>query len=287
MYYSTIQPLSNKLYDKKATIYFPSEKAIRANLLYFHGGGLLYGVRDDLPISHIEAFTDAGFCIIAFDYPLAPNADIRIILEDVKESIFTYLQDEMQGVDTSVPFFLWGRSAGAYLCILSCAKTLPQEVQMQIRGVISYYGYGFLSDHWFDSVNPYYAALPPVPQKAIPHFPSFNAHAPIETHFNAYVYARQSGNWRSLFYQGSVDDFLSQFSLRDIDRFPTALFCAHSMNDADVPYDEFLAICEKYTVTRYVSASKDHDFDRTDSSFLQLQLYQATIRFIEKQMPTE
>lgn len=286
MYHSIIQSLSNKLYDKKATVYLPSKKAPRANLLYFHGGGLLYGIRDDLPTSHIEAFTDAGFCIIAFDYPLAPNADIKTILEDVKQSIFSYLEKEIPKIDPHLPFFLWGRSAGAYLCLLSCAKTLPPDVQKQIHGVISYYGYGFLTDQWFDCVNPYYAALPHICEKSIPDSSSISAHAPIDTHFNTYVHARQTGNWRLLFYQGSLDSFLSQFSLRDIDRFPTALFCAHSMKDADVPYEEFLAICEKYSVTRYVSASNDHDFDRTDSRFLQLQLYQATIRFIEKQMVT-
>lgn len=284
MYHSSTQSLQSDLYPKKATIYRPTDAPPRANLLYFHGGGLLYGDREDLPTSHIEAFTTAGYGIVAFDYPLAPNADIRTIFEDVEQSVSDYLSGAIKEIDASLPFFLWGRSAGAYLCLVSACKLLPENARQRMRGVISYYGYGFLCDRWFDSVNPYYATLPKVSEESVATSSTIYAHAPMQTHYNAYVYARQSGNWRTLFYQGTIESFLSQFSLRDIDHVPTALFCAHSINDTDVPYEEFSAICEKFGAVRYVSTSKDHDFDRTDSPFLRSQLYQATIRFIERRL---
>ena len=55
-------------------------------IFYFHGGGLLYGFRKDLPEKHISVITQAGYEIISFDYPLAPAADLEQIVPDICDS---------------------------------------------------------------------------------------------------------------------------------------------------------------------------------------------------------
>ncbi len=52
--------LSAESYDKYATVYRDPQAAPKACLLYFHGGGLLYGSRCDLPAAHIRFLTEAG-----------------------------------------------------------------------------------------------------------------------------------------------------------------------------------------------------------------------------------
>ena len=66
--------LSVSPYKKQVTRYTDSSFPTKARILYFHGGGLLYGSREDLPMLHISRLTQAGYEILAFDYPLAPAA---------------------------------------------------------------------------------------------------------------------------------------------------------------------------------------------------------------------
>ena len=48
-------------YDKSAIIYFDQKITPKACILYFHGGGLLYGHKDDLPEGHLRLLTQAGY----------------------------------------------------------------------------------------------------------------------------------------------------------------------------------------------------------------------------------
>ena len=63
-------------YDKSAIIYYDQKITPKACILYFHGGGLLYGHKEDLPEGHLIKLTEAGYIIIAYDYPLAPTAKL-------------------------------------------------------------------------------------------------------------------------------------------------------------------------------------------------------------------
>ena len=109
-------------YLKSATVYSDTDVTLKACILYFHGGGLLYGQRDDLPPLHIERMTKAGYVIVSYDYPLAPAAKLDMILDDVCSSIAHYVEHPGLYCEGELPFYLWGRSAGAYLCLLAAAQ---------------------------------------------------------------------------------------------------------------------------------------------------------------------
>ena len=113
------------LYFKRVSIFQNPDVPLKASVLYFHGGGLLYGSREDLPDPHLQILTDAGFAVIAFDYPLSPGAKLPDIFADVCASIEMYLSDPalFSGASAApLPYFLFGRSAGAYLCLLAAGK---------------------------------------------------------------------------------------------------------------------------------------------------------------------
>ena len=114
--------LEHTEYKKHATLYFDDTVTLKACILYFHGGGLLFGTREDLPELHIEMITQAGYAILSYDYPLAPVANLELIHKDVCDSVHNYLANAELYVGAKLPYFLWGRSAGAYLSLLAAAK---------------------------------------------------------------------------------------------------------------------------------------------------------------------
>lgn len=266
------QKLSDTPYLKYATVYTDTCVPTRARILYFHGGGLLYGSRCDLPEGHIAALTLAGYDIIACDYPLAPVAGLELILDDVCESINSSCED------STLPYYLWGRSAGAYLCLIAAASG---RLLQPPKGILSWYGYGFLCDNWFCTPSSYYCTLPPVDASCLDHLTDgLHANGDLDTHYSIYVYARQSGTWKQLIYTGREKFFYLNYSLRTCDALPCPLFCAHSTGDTDVPYAEFLELCNKYHAKRFIAPGNEHDFDRDPENPFTGQLLDATLEFL-------
>lgn len=272
-------PVSNEFYEKKATLYYDTDTAPKACILYFHGGGLLYGTRTDLPNLHKETLTKAGYRIIAFDYPLAPAAKLDLILDDIYASINHYLENFSLYTEEKLPYFLWGRSAGAYLCLLAGAGGKYIE---KPAGILSYYGYGFLCDGWFMTPSKYYNTLPAVNDTALRAVPSgIHADGELDTHYSVYVYARQQGSWIDLIYAGRQKFFYLDYTLRVCEKMPCPLFCAHSTGDTDVPYSEFLELCGRYRAQRFVASHNMHDFDRDEESAVTARLLEATVKFLD------
>ena len=88
-------------YEKQVTESWDTEAPQRGDIVYLHGGGLLFGTRDDLPAYHLEQLTRAGFRVLALDYPLAPNAKLPQIPEDILCSVNTAARPLERGL--SVP----------------------------------------------------------------------------------------------------------------------------------------------------------------------------------------
>lgn len=272
--------IPNKIYEKNATVYEDTDTPVIADILYFHGGGLLYGQREDLPELHLHTLTRAGYRIIAFDYPLSPSAKLDVILDDVCASVNHYLEGLMLCHSEGLPYFLWGRSAGAYLCLLIAASGKCKRAP---KGVLSYYGYGFLCDGWFLTPSTYYRSLPPVDPSVLQGTPSeIHAAGDLSTHYGVYVYARQTGSWMDLIYEGRQKYFYLDYTLRCQDKLCCPIFCAHSINDTDVPYSEFLELCNRYHAKRFVASSSTHDFDRDETSPVTEKLLEATTEFLKQ-----
>lgn len=263
----------------KAVLYENTEILPKACILYFHGGGLLYGNADDLPSLHLQKLTDAGYPVISFEYPLAPAAKLDVIAASVTNSVNDYIKNREAYGYHALPYILFGRSAGAYLCLIAAAHGNLAE---KPAGILSYYGYGFLYDHWFEEPSRYYRTLPAVTDSCLQGVPQeIHTSGDLDSHYSIYVYARQTGRWKSLIYEGREKFFYLDYSLRTCDALPCPLFAAHSTNDPDVPYAEFLALCEKYQPTRFISAGNVHDFDRDTTTADTEKLLSETLSFLE------
>lgn len=255
-----------------ATIYKNNDIKQKAVILYFHGGGLVYGSREDLPDFHIQTLTNAGFTIIAFDYPLAPESKIDVILDSVINSIENYISNN------NLPYFLWGRSAGAYLCLLAASKKLSKAP----NGILSYYGYGFLTRDWFEKPNAYYNTLPKVNKSClnICKDDGICTSGSLDSRYSIYVYARQTGKWINLFYEGREKFFFLDYSLALCDKLPCPVFYTHSINDNDVSYNEFKELSTKFKGTTYIVSEPMHDFDRNTDLDSTKKLLEKTVDFL-------
>lgn len=260
--------------------YTPDSGNIKALIVYIHGGGLLYGTPGDLPEMHLQKLTGHGYAILAIDYPLAPQAKMDVILEDVIDSINKAC--EISGTDQSVPFFLWGRSAGAYLVLLASSSN---KLTVSLNGIISYYGYGFLNDGWYDAKSSFYCQLPAVPEDLTKITEEKIVYSgSLDEYYSTYVYARQTGKWKDLIYEGRDKYFFLYYTLRAIEQLPAPVFATHSSGDTDVPYSEFIAFSNKYRPEKFIVSIPEHDFDRNTDNPETAELLDRTSLFIEKHL---
>ena len=272
----------NTTYKKQVTVYYDDQVELKASILYFHGGGFLYGSREDLPELHIETITKAGYAILSYDYPLAPTATLEVIHKDVCGSVHNYLANASTYVGNQLPYFLWGRSAGAYLCLIAAYKG---DFFVSPRGILSYYGYGFLCDNWFNTPSAYYRSLPMVPWSCMDNIGSeIETEGPLETHYMRYVHARQTGSWKDMFFKDRDKFLYLNYSLRLCDKLPCPLFCAHSTNDTDVPYEECFEMQKKYRPEMFVASTDVHDFDRLTETKVAQDLLTATVQFLDSKI---
>lgn len=261
--------------QSKPIIYKSKASKAKGNILYFHGGGFIFGSNDDLPSYHIKKITNSGYNILSFNYPLAPEADFEIIIDYVVATINSYIKD------MELPYFLWGRSAGAYISLLATSKNLITKAS----GIISYYGYGLLAKNWHSTPSDYYLKHPSIEYDSVKSMvqQEILLSASASPRFLFYLHTRQTGTWLKALSNISTEDFLGKFSLinTDFSRYPPVLL-VHNTRDNDVPYEESLLLSRKIEKSRLITfTTEDHDFDEDTSSIDTLKLIKETIEFLD------
>lgn len=251
-------------------------------ILYFHGGGLLYGVRDDLPEIYINTFLNSGYDFLALDYPLAPESKLDIILKSAYEFLFFSIKnlDKFFALKNN-NYVLFGRSAGAYLCFMMCDMLIKNKALMPIA-IISLYGYANLDEVEFNAPSKYYNKLASVSDESIKKIISDSpvTYAPMNLRFSLYTKARQEGSWIKQLC-GKEDP--SKYSLDDekIKAFPPAILAAATL-DPDVPYKITKKLSKlipnSYLITIYREV---HDFDRDVNDELGKLTYEEIIKWLE------
>lgn len=214
-------------------------------LLYFHGGGFIFGDRNWLPREQIDYFTQEGFSIISFDYRLAPETKLEQIVEDLKDALnwarHTAIPDYQFHPDKVAVI---GSSAGAYLSLLAGTMAVKP------LAVISLYGYGDIAGDWIASPSEHYRRKPIVAQAD-----AYRAIGETEisegpwARFQFYLFCRQHGVWLSEvtgFDAIQKPELLMQYCpLSTLNsQFPPTLLL-HGDRDTDVPLEQSIAFHEK------------------------------------------
>jgi acetyl esterase/lipase len=116
-----------------ADIYQSTNSQPQKTVIYLHGGGLIYGSKNDLTEELKQTFMQNDYQVIALDYLLAPNTSLPIILTTLEESI-TLLKEE---VIQTASFGLCGRSAGSFLML----QLVKRGVIAPPDFLVNFYGY--------------------------------------------------------------------------------------------------------------------------------------------------
>lgn len=263
--------------------FFPavSECDKHCTLLYLHGGALIYGARDDLPILYREMFLTAGYSILTIDYPLAPEAPLPIIVENLISGIDWFNTHAKNTLKLqSSDYVLFGRSAGAYLSFVLAKQLLP----ISPKGIISFYGYSSLLETSFTNPSSYYNQFPKVTSSSLSHLikTTRQANASIQDRFPIYLRARQMGSWLSLLL--SDRSLLNDYSLNEVElkKLPPVFLTASSA-DQDVPYSVSQQLSQIIPKVQFHPVlGLPHDFDADTTNPAGKRVYQAAINWLDQ-----
>ena len=285
--------LAGRTLGELVTVHAPAAARDRCiAVFYLHGGGLLYGERDDLPAPYVRALTDTGYALACADYPLCPEAT----LPEVVDAVFDVWHEAVGrrvAAGELAGYFLFGRSAGAYLALLLAREihrrgdavtgaALPQPL-----GILDFYGYYDLADKALSEPARAYTALPEVSRATAEAMvrPAPLTSASKALRYGLYVYARQhEGMWPQLMgLDGSAPErTVAAWSLsaEDIAQLPP-LFITASTGDEDVPLRASKTLarsapCATMKTVYYLP----HDFDRDVTDPTGMQVYAAALAWM-------
>ncbi|MBS4462508.1 alpha/beta hydrolase [Aerococcaceae bacterium zg-B36] len=263
MYKKILTVINHSAYSIQMTHYFNDLTPNNKIILYLHGGGLIFGKRDDLPDEYMTLFLNNGYSIVTLDYLLAPESKLNSILNVLEETIQTLIDNADTYFDYHQPlFFLFGRSAGAYLSLLMASRLTSSK----LAGLILFYGYYTLNDANFLYPNRQFNQYLDVNENIIA---SLYSKEPItqEQNINRYLIyldARKKGKWLDYLLDDKTES--NQFSLtgQELSNLPPAIL-VHSTNDPDVPYRQSIKMQQFIKNAQLITIQgNEHDFDRTD-----------------------
>lgn len=236
--------------NQTASFHKTSQKDL-GTIFYLHGGGLIYGDKDDLPIDYIKQFTDNGYNFFSLSYLLAPESNYKEIITSVLKG-YDWLNNNISSLSNNNKVYVFGRSAGAYLCY----QIIMNRPRNKPSAFLDFYGFYNLLDSNLVEPNHFYSKYPNVDIHSLqePH-PIFSGD--INKRFPIYLYARKQGSWIRLLKANSKE----QKNI-DFNKLPPT-FIAHSTQDPDIPF--IIALSEKSKNRRSFLKSIDsnqHDFDR-------------------------
>lgn len=272
-------------------------------VFYLHGGGLLYGERDDLPAPYVRALVDAGYTLVCADYPLCPEATLGDLFDSLAATWRAEIADRVASGEFT-GYFLFGRSAGAYLSLMLARHihALGAEAPQPL-GILDFYGYYSLLDQVFYEPAAAYTALPGVSREQVARIAGASGEVvtsgPKPLRYSLYVYARQNpGAWLELMGL-SVDEGVETVESPGISSSAESSPAAWSLSDEDIAAlpplfitassgDEDVPMRISKTLMRKAPSAKPawvyylpHDFDRDTSNPAGMEVYRKALAWMD------
>lgn len=226
--------------DERFTLeadYYGTNRTNAPVVVYIHGGGLLWGTKEELSDEMIEMYTKNGYGVFSINYRLAPQTKLQDILVDVQDAInWIELEVPKQFSIDSKKMAVVGSSAGGFLAL--CTGTFKNKP----RAIVSFYGYGDISADWATNPNSFYCQKDLVSKEMTKHIITNDVitEASVEDRFLLYLYARQTGEWiqeiTGINPANNKEELLKFCPIHQVTKdFPPTLLL-HGTNDVDVPY---------------------------------------------------
>ncbi|GGA65972.1 alpha/beta hydrolase [Ornithinibacillus halotolerans] len=268
--------------------FYPSDKKDAPVIIYIHGGGLIWGSREDMREEQINFFNSSGYHVFTIDYRLAPETKIDGIKEDVEDAINWLKTKGSETFQINVnKIVVMGSSAGGYLALLTGLMNHKPDA------IVSLYGYGDITGSWYTRPSSFFLQKPNVPKQLAYQLvqPKPLSVGPIQRRYAIYLYCRQQGAW--------LDEATGMNPITQLDKIktycpyyqldhtypPTMLL--HGNKDTDVPYEESVKMNEKLTEHQVIHDfitmdNADHVFDEHWDDPNVKQAFQRIIEFIDE-----
>lgn len=122
-------------------LYFPIGNSVFPLLIFFYGGGLEGGAKEDMTFLAKE-FAGSGIAVATPNYRLYPHISYPVFIEDAAKSI-SWLMEHINEYFICKNIFIGGHSAGAYIAMMLCFD----RSYLSVQGVNSddFSGYIFCS----------------------------------------------------------------------------------------------------------------------------------------------
>ncbi len=274
--YYTLQEI-----ELKAEFIPANSRSNKPTIIYIHGGGFIFGERDDLPQLYIDMLTEAGYNLLLLDYPLAPEVDLTVIHDCLAKALEWFQSHYQITLNLNSPaYYLFGRSAGAYLALLLSAKN-PSPLQ---KGIISFYGYSSMQSDEFIKPSEYYLQFPKLSFMDLYDLTDngIQTRASVKSRYVLYINYRQNGTWlskalpdRSLWEQYSLSD-------EELKSLPKTFLTA-SNTDKDVPYSSSEYLSKTITNNLFMPVDNQfHDFDRDVTNPISIEIYESLLNWLNE-----
>lgn len=270
-----------------ADIYYHGEQT--PVLIYIHGGGLIFGSRQQLPTERVDIYKQAGFSVISIDYRLAPETKLPAIAADIQDALHWVRTEASRLYDFNTDkIALVGNSAGGYLSLLMGTMNERPDA------IVSFYGYGDILGAWYAEPSEFYRRRPIVRLDEVEKL----LHKGEVTEggrerFDYYLWCRQHGTWVESVTGLNRDkdvELLRMYNPIDniMPGFPPTLLL-HGDEDTDVPYEQSVmmhgALREAGVQAELVTMKgAGHGFDRNMQAPGVRQAYEKTVAFLKKHL---
>ncbi|MGC6768530.1 alpha/beta hydrolase [Enterococcus sp. LJL128] len=237
----------------EVSIFIPKIAEQQKYLLYFHGGGLVYGSKNDLPEALKSIFLSKGYTVLAIDYLLAPNSSLKEILQQLQLTFLELKERRFQ----DAPYSFCGRSAGSYLMLLLTSYLQQQDAQLPDK-LINFYGYfdlNFITNERKLTDTVITEEMIQTINQTTPQWDD-----PLLQRYLLYLYAIQNNRLESFY--GLERSETKQFSLSSVElqHFPK-IFSTASTDDLEVPFKYSKQLARFIPNSKFIPVySLEHDF---------------------------
>ena len=130
---------------------YPAAGKNRPVVVWIHGGALIMGNREGVPDWLLEACHRNEYVLVSFDYRLAPETKLPLIIEDVEDAL-RWIRKNGPKLFHADPrrIAIVGGSAGGYLTLTAGFRVKPRP-----RALVSLYGYGDIVGPWYSEPSPH------------------------------------------------------------------------------------------------------------------------------------
>ncbi|MBV7505500.1 alpha/beta hydrolase [Bacillus sp. sid0103] len=277
-------------YKIKADFYQTKNLNNSPVVVYIHGGGLIWGSREDIDEEMISLYTNNGFSLFSIDYRLAPESKLSNILEDVQDALL-WLESEGQNQFSIDPkkIGVVGGSAGGFLALFT------GTFKYKPRAIVSFYGYGDISTTWAIHPSNFYCKKEMIPNSLAKMLVTDEiiTEASIEKRYLIYLHARQQGVWvQEITGKDPVinkEEILKFCPLHNITTdFPPTLLL-HGTKDTDVPYEQSVfmraALIKKEVETKLITIPNgEHVFEKDFHNPIVQDAMSQVIHFLRQQL---